>query len=312
MNDTKEKSPPKQEEMKNSFATFLWNPWRKEFCGRTASSWGKIFVFYVIFYICLAAFWSIMLLIFRTTIDDKHPKWKLDESRIGSNPGLGYRPRPPRERLESTLIRFRRNNEKSYKHWVEDLTQFVHGQNASDSGGASLAIDCEKNQISSDDQFCAFNVRDIGSPCSPANSFGYRDGKPCVLIKLNRIFDWKPQTYDPQDYNNPALPQELRDVMKMAYDKNKSNRYIYITCQGQNPIDKENIGQIQFFPEPGIRDYYFPFRNQDNYKSPFVFVQFTNPSHGLVINVECKAWAKNIKHNLLEREGSVHFELSIE
>ena len=113
------------------------------------------------------------------------------------------------------------------------------------------------------------------------------------------------------------MPQELRDAMKQTYDMRKDQsrgprRYIYITCQGQNPIDKENIGPIKFYPEPGIRDYYFPFRNQDNYKSPFVFAQFTNPSHGLVINVECKAWAKNIQHNLLEREGSVHFELSIE
>ena len=113
MNDIKEKSPQKSGEKETSFASFLWNPRSKEFCGRTPSSWGKLFsssfvsvlstivftqllhfaflgkiiLFYLIFYLCLAAFWAIMLLIFKTTIDDKEPKWKLEDSRIGAIPG---------------------------------------------------------------------------------------------------------------------------------------------------------------------------------------------------------------------------------
>lgn len=33
---------------------------------------------------------------------------------------------------------------------------------------------------------------------------------------------------------------------------------------------------------------------------------------GIVINIECKAWAKNIKHSRADRTGSVHFELLID
>lgn len=33
---------------------------------------------------------------------------------------------------------------------------------------------------------------------------------------------------------------------------------------------------------------------------------------GIIINVECKAWAYNIKHDRKERTGSVHFELMID
>jgi sodium/potassium-transporting ATPase subunit beta len=32
----------------------------------------------------------------------------------------------------------------------------------------------------------------------------------------------------------------------------------------------------------------------------------------VLINVECKAWAKNIHHDRAERRGSVHFELMID
>lgn len=35
-------------------------------------------------------------------------------------------------------------------------------------------------------------------------------------------------------------------------------------------------------------------------------------SGGIIINVECKAWAYNIKHDRKERQGSVHFELMID
>lgn len=35
-------------------------------------------------------------------------------------------------------------------------------------------------------------------------------------------------------------------------------------------------------------------------------------SGGIIINIECKAWARNIIHDRKERIGSVHFELLID
>ncbi|XP_074595430.1 sodium/potassium-transporting ATPase subunit beta-like [Brevipalpus obovatus] len=321
MNDIKEKSPQKSNEEKTSFATFFWNPRSKEFCGRTATSWGKIILFYTIFYLCLAAFWAIMLLIFKTTIDDKEPKWKLEDSRIGANPGLGFRPRPPADRIESTLIRFRRSKEDTYKHWVSDLKTFIepysgNAVNFTDgksAGGADHPIDCEQSQLTSPNQFCEFDIRAIDSECSAARDFGYKEGKPCVLIKLNRIFDWKPEPYKFEDLNDPKLPEELRAAMDSVKSKRgPTGEYVFVTCNGQNSLDKEHIGAVDYYPQQGIRTHFFPFRNQDNYRSPFVFVRFSSPTNGMIINVECKAWAKNIRHSALEKEGSVIFELSIE
>lgn len=117
----------------------------------------KIFIFYVIFYICLAAFWALMLLIFHQTIDHRVPKWQLGESRIGTNPGnwlvwlvieigifykffykffiykyaflisgLGFRPRPDSEHIESTLIWFKPGaGKQNWQHWKENLDQFM-------------------------------------------------------------------------------------------------------------------------------------------------------------------------------------------
>ncbi|RZC39175.1 Na K-ATPase domain containing protein, partial [Asbolus verrucosus] len=68
------------------FKVFLWNPETSQFLGRTGSSWGKILLFYLIFYAVLIGFFAAMLAVFYQTLDDTTPKWQGDNSLIGSNP----------------------------------------------------------------------------------------------------------------------------------------------------------------------------------------------------------------------------------
>jgi hypothetical protein len=43
-----------------------------------------------------------------------------------SNSGLGFRPRPRDENVESTLIWFKQGqNEQNWKHWTENLVKFL-------------------------------------------------------------------------------------------------------------------------------------------------------------------------------------------
>ena len=84
----------------------------------------------------------------------------------------------------------------------------------------------------------------------------------------------------------------------------------------QNRTDKENIGAIEYKVDKfykrfqTIRSNYFPFENQHGYLSPFVMVRFANPARGVLINIECKAWANNIKHD--QTNHSVHIQLLID
>jgi len=54
-------------------------------------------------------------------------------------------------------------------------------------------------------------------------------------------------------------------------------------------------------PQPGI---------PSAFASPFFFFF----AEGQVINIECRAWAKNIKHNMVraEREGSVKYAIMVD
>ena len=79
----------------------------------------------------------------------------------------------------------------------------------------------------------------------------------------------------------------------------------------QNDFDKEHIGPIEYFPR-FIEPKYYPFYNQRGYRSPFVMVHFKEPKFNTLIYVECKAWAKNIFHDRINKRGLTSFELFIE
>lgn len=113
---------------------------------------------------------------------------------------------------------------------------------------------------------------------------------------------------------------------------------VWVSCEGENPADIENVGPIEYYPRQGFPGYYYPYENSEGYLSPLVAIHFKSPMRkftspfaqllgasytyiyilhsflagGIIINVECKAWAYNIKHDRKERTGSVHFELMID
>ncbi|XP_013773290.1 sodium/potassium-transporting ATPase subunit beta-like [Limulus polyphemus] len=281
---------------------FIWNPRTGQFCGRTGASWAKITIFYIVYYACLVAFWTVMLMVFYVTVDYHQPKWKLDSSRIGNSPGVGFRPSPPEENVDSTLIWFRHGSSKQWEYWVDSLNEFLEPYQGGQQHGEHLTT-CSFEETRKPEEVCHFNLDLINNNCSSSRKFGYDVGRPCVLIKINRIYGWKPEPYD-----NNSLPDNMPEDVKKKYDP----RNVYISCEGENPADRENIGPINYYPSQSIPNYYFPFNNQPGYLSPFVFVHFQDPTSGVLMNIECKAWAANIKHDRKERLGSVHFELLVD
>lgn len=88
----------------------------------------RIFLFYLIFYAALAAFFVAMWLIFASSLLDGRPKYELKESIIGTNPGLGFRPMPPESNVESTLIWYQKKNSKNSQYWIEEIERFLGGK----------------------------------------------------------------------------------------------------------------------------------------------------------------------------------------
>lgn len=306
----------KQQTKWEGFKEFLWNSETHQFLGRTGTSWIKIFVFYVIFYVCLAAFFAILLFIFYQTLDSAKPKWDNETgSIIGNNPGIGFRPKPPQKRVESTLIWFKRNEENDYSYWVANIEDFLKPyEGVKDTSGENFAT-CDYNKPPGKNKFCQFEITKLGDLCTKEQKFGYDNGYPCVVIKMNKVYGWSPEVYT----NASALPKAMPDQVKTAIQDNFADsngtinkQNVWFSCEGENPADKENIGPIDYYPHPGFPYYYFPYTNVPGYLSPLVAVRFKKPLAGVLINIECKIWAKNVKNDRANRYGSVHFELMMD
>jgi len=144
------------------------------------------------------------------------------------------------------------------------------------------------------DQPCLFDIEQLkGTPCTLENNYGYEEGSPCILLKLNKIFEWVPKPFadakflDGGEYDDGVERENVPEALKQRVarmetsarkeDKEQVGRIVWVHCEGENPADKEAIGKVSYYPSQGWPDFYFPFKNQDFYLQPFVFAHFENP-----------------------------------
>lgn len=304
-------TPPPKLGKWEGFRIFLWNSETNQFLGRTGSSWAKIILFYVIFYTVLIGFFAAMLAIFYQTLDAKVPKWQQDSSIIGSNPGLGFRPMPPESNVESTLIWFQGGKKDNYEYWTNELDKFLEVYNQTSKH--ENKVKCTYREGGPPDgKFCDVDVSQW-SPCTKHREYNYDRHGPCIFLKLNKIFGWKPDVYNNTNDLPEKMPDHLKEYIKQTVRGEKETiNTVWVDCLGENPADTENIGAIKYYPHRGFPGYYFPFKNTEGYLSPLVAVNFEQPKRGVLINIECKAWANNIHHDRVDRRGSVHFELMVD
>jgi len=275
------------------------------------------------------------------------PKWTESQSLIGTNPGVGFRPMPDQDKnVESTLIWFKRESEADWSFWSKQLESYVNEiENPNQPTSSDLqtcTVSTVRDEKEKQTKACKVDVTKLG-PCNKNNDFGYRRGEPCILIKLNKIFGWEPLGLGtPWDWETSTrregsptrallsealakktekgMPHELKEyIEKEALRMDESSvdfknfiNTVWVSCEGENPADKENIGPISYHPMPGIPSYYFPYAKQRGYQSPFVMLQLTKPLAGVLINIECKAWAHNIIPDRQTRVGSVHLEMMVD
>ncbi|XP_967342.1 sodium/potassium-transporting ATPase subunit beta-1 [Tribolium castaneum] len=287
-----------------SFQKVIYDPSTHEIFGRTKKSWYQLLVFYSIFYICLAALFAICMKGLTATLSDKEPKWKLEESLIGTSPGLGFRP-ISNNTQEGSLIWYNLKDVQTTQKWVRLVDQFLQPYKVQQIG--KNYQQCDYEIAVKEGHVCAVEVDKFG-PCTAENNYGFNSTSPCVFLKLNRIFGWVP---DYVTQPESEMPDDLKEIITYATSNNKSQ--VWISCAGENPFDREHVIGFDYFPSRGFPGYYFPYTNNDNYLSPLIAVQI-NVKTNVIVNIECRAWARNIAYDggNNHREGSVHFEILVD
>ncbi|KAK7576327.1 hypothetical protein V9T40_012613 [Parthenolecanium corni] len=280
---------------------------------------GRLLLFYLIFYTVLAALSLSLWWLFSLTLNPRTPKHLIQDSLIGTNPGLGYRPMPSsEENVLSSLIWYQGTSNDSFRFWVDSLTQFldVYKKPGQTPGQGQNIFNCYYNQLPNPGQVCFVDVKLLG-PCTEENFYMYHLSSPCIILKLNRIYGWRPQYYtDPKELPDDMPPELKKNITDIALSGDSNKRLelntVWVSCAGESPADSEFIGPVTYHPRQGFPGYYFPYENSEGYLSPLVAVHFKRPKPGILINIECRVWAKNIHYRRRDKQGSVHFELMID
>ncbi|GAU92065.1 hypothetical protein RvY_04204 [Ramazzottius varieornatus] len=313
------KPPPKGK--MESFMEFMYDSKQGTVMGRTGISWLQIIAFYIFFYCFLAGFFSSVMVLFLQTLDVHYPARQLKHSKLGVHPGMGFRPHPTD--FESSLIWIktgdRDDQTKARIEYTKGLNDYFEGYNKNyetasnmtlEAGQRPVYVDCSlENPNKPDHTLCKVDLNAFGS-CGNNTGYGYNIGQPCVLLKLNRIVNWLPESFD---LNDPNTPKELKDwvAAHLSNTTMPTKNQVYVTCDGEDLVDQEKMGQVSLHP-PSISASFFPYTNQPFYLSPVVMIQFHNPERGVMIDVVCKAWAKRIERNVNQQLGAVRFSILVD
>ncbi|KAL7069810.1 hypothetical protein ACQ4LE_010902 [Meloidogyne hapla] len=288
---------------KTSLSTFIFNRREGTFLGRTGKSWVQIVVFYIFFYILLAAFWIACLAIFLQTIDNSTPKYYGKDTIIGDNPGVGYQPWL-KDQPESTLIKFNSKNRSSYEAYVNTIDKYLakysneqNTRKCNDINKWSNSDFIKEGKANGNAKACLFTLDTFDKAgCGNNTDYGFQKGTPCIILSLNRLIGWQPKNYETE-----IVPDEVNGRYK--------DGHITFYCNGTSEIDNELIGAVEYIPKEGIDGRYYPYAVMDNYHQPFAMVKFKNLPKNRIVMVECGAYAANIEQDQESRSGMVTFEL---
>ncbi|XP_034970325.1 sodium/potassium-transporting ATPase subunit beta-1 [Zootoca vivipara] len=277
---------------------FIWNSEKKEFLGRTGGSWFKILLFYVIFYGCLAGIFIGTIQVMLLTISEFEPKY---QDRVAP-PGLSAIPQ-----VFKMEISFNPTDKNTYEKYTKVMDTFLKAYEFTQEQDTDFELEScstEPATHKGDAPFdpslgkkpsCKF-LRSWLDNCSGINdpSFGYKEGKPCVLIKLNRIMG-----FIPKPPLNDSIPPEL---------KARFNPHIIpVHCAAKKEEDIDKIGTVEYYGMGGYGGFplqYYPYYGkllQPKYQQPLVAVQFTNLTYDMEVRVECKVYGQNIYYSDKDR-----------
>ena len=114
-----------------------------------------------------------------------------------------------------------------------------------ESGAKS--VNCDFDRSPRENEVCTFPVASLGASqkknpsakehkCNKEDFFGYADKSPCIFLKLNKIFDWKPEPYNDieklraeVEKNTTMTPTMFKVIEERAKENPKVNHLKHLS-----------------------------------------------------------------------------------
>lgn len=256
----------------SSFYSFLYDKETGKVMGREKGSWAKIGLFYVLLYSFLAGYFTIMMVVFLTSINpseniglkDAGPKLT---QYLANSPGLTLVKELP-DPFDKT---------KGAAEYTDALNKYLLGFNKSSSIGVCSAKSAKGYE---GEEHCQFDVSLLES-CAGASAgnadYGYSAGQPCVFIKMNKVWGWVP-------------------------DSDGDKPFLALTC----------TGEVDMFPPGGYLKNAFPYLGQKSFQNPPVAVRVRDASKKQLIQCKLEGEGIVIagSYNPQRAFGQIEFEIT--
>lgn len=97
-------------------------------------------------------------------------------------------------------------------------------------------------------------------------------------VFIYQIYGWRPEFFNDTGNLPTKMPLELKEhIASLKGNNSLQLNTIWVSCEGENPADQENIGPISYLPRHGFPGYFYPYENSEGYLSPLVAVHFVRP-----------------------------------
>jgi sodium/potassium-transporting ATPase subunit beta len=271
------------------FGQFLYNSEEGTVLGRTGSGWARISIFYLFYYLFLAALFAISINITLSCLNKDKPYF---QTRL-QVPGLTIQPKLPSKDSLSTDIFYSRA-EGTYEKYVTQLDTFLEGRDNSSFGACGQS------------------------------GYGYAEGKPCIFLKVNKIIGWVPHLFIDTTAEEEVANEENRKESKApslnAFLAQQGIEYkkdlMFVSCYALKKENAEKLGKMTVYPTdaPGLPKSGYPYidaSDKKTYKSPIIAIQLEPTAFDEEIGVGCKAYARNILDDARTNAGFIHFKINI-
>ncbi|XP_045677326.1 potassium-transporting ATPase subunit beta isoform X2 [Phyllostomus hastatus] len=222
------------------FQRYCWNPDTGQLLGRTLSRWVWISLYYVAFYVVMTGLFALCIYSLMCTLDPYTPDYQ-DQLK---SPGVTLRPDVYGEK--GLDISYNVSDNRTWTDLVHTLHDFLAGYSPE---AQQDNINCTSEKVFIQESFSAPNhtkfsckfTTDMLHNCSGLvdPSFGFEEGKPCFIIKMNRIVRFLP--------SNKTAPRV--DCAFLDQDQGRDQRHTDLP-----PL------QVEYYPPNGTFSlHYFPY-----------------------------------------------------